>query len=70
MIEQTELHYKFVASVEQASTNALIIFGIALCLVLAYRALEFLPEKFRPFVKLGAWCYAILVLGITIAASV
>jgi hypothetical protein len=63
------LYERFYTSVMQSSANATIIFLIALLAVLGYHALAFVPARWRPFAKLAAWIYAVVILAATVKFS-
>jgi len=58
----TQQYQDFIRSVIAGSNNALGIFVIALGCVIGYRSLDRFAEQWRPFAKLIAWVYAVIVL--------
>jgi hypothetical protein len=61
---------RFAASIHEASRNALIIFLLAFAAFFGYQAISYIvPDRWRPFAKLTAWIYALIVLAVTILIS-
>lgn len=65
----SNLYTEFYLSIQTASRHATILFLAALGIYVAYKLLDYINPRWRPFVKLGAWLYALTLYGAALYLS-
>lgn len=65
----SNLYLEFSNSIQTASRHATILFLAALGIYVAYKLLDYINPRWRPFAKLAAWLYALTLYGAALYLS-